>query len=368
MESNNVSGVLQCASNGNGFLRDPARSFEPGPQDVRVSGKLVREYELVEGALVSGVFTEGKKGNQLATVESVCGLTPEAFRNRLRFDRLVAVDPIERIRLGENGNVSMRAVELLAPMGKGTRGLIVAAPKTGKTRLLEEMALAVRASDPELRVILLLIDERPEEVTHFRRNTPAEVLASSNDRSVQEHVKLAELVLAHVRCELECGRDVVVLLDSITRLARAFNLRGTGVRRTMSGGLDAGALEIPRRFFGLARNVENGGSVTVIATALVETGSRMDTHIFEEFKGTGNSEIVLDRKLAEARIFPAVNIPATGTRKEELLYTREEMQGLVQLRRCLMDLPPKDAMETLVRLLENTQTNEQLLINGSRNS
>ncbi len=368
MDSKTASGVLQCASNGNGFLRNPARSFGPDPQDVWVSGKLVREYDLVEGACVRGVFKRGKKGSQLVSVDSICGLTPEEFRNRPRFDRLVAVDPAERIRLGDSGNVSMRVVELLAPMGKGTRGLIVASPKTGKTRLLEEMVHAMRAADPQLRIIVLLIDERPEEVTHFRRNAPAEVLASSNDRSVQEHVNLAEMVLAHVRCELECGRDVVVLLDSITRLARAFNLRGPGARRTMSGGLDARALEVPRRFFGLARNVENGGSVTVIATALVETGSRMDTHIFEEFKGTGNSEIVLDRTLAEARIFPAINIPATGTRKEELLYSPEEMQGLVQLRRCLVDLPPKDAMETLVRLLENTESNEQLLTKGSRSS
>ena len=342
-------------------MRDPAHSFQLGARDVWVSSKLIREYNLVDGALVVGAFRGSRRGDQLVTVDSVCGVTPDQFRNRPRFDRLVAIDPKERIRIGDGGNITMRAVELVAPMGKGTRGLIVAPPKTGKTRILEELAHAIHAAQPQSRIIALLIDERPEEVTHFRRSVPAEVLASSSDQSVQAHVDVAEITLAHIRCELECGRDVVVLLDSITRLGRAFNLRGPGARRTMSGGLDARALEVPRRFFGLARNVENGGSVTVLATALVETGSRMDDHIFEEFKGTGNSEIVLDRSLAEARIFPAINILASGTRKEELLYSPEEMRGLVKLRRHLADLSPKDAMNTLIELLEKFETNEELL-------
>jgi len=360
MTSQEVTGILQCLPRGGGFLRDAGRSFQPGPEDCWVSGKLIREYGLVEGASVSGFAQAGPKGYQLTQVESVCGLPVEQFKGRVRFDRLVPIDPRQRFRLGDNGSISMRIVELLAPIGKGTRGLIVAPPKTGKTRLLEELAGAIHAAEPDTRIVVLLIDERPEEVTHFRRQTPAEVLASSNDQSVQSHVNLAELTLAHIRCELECGRDIVVLLDSITRLGRAFNAHGTGAGRTMSGGLDARALEIPRRFFGLARNIENGGSVTVIATALVDTGSRMDEHIFQEFKGTGNSEIVLDRSLAEARIFPAINILASGTRKEELLYTKEEMEWLRSLRRGLAQVDLKTAMQELLSVVGEWPSNDDL--------
>ncbi|MFQ5652013.1 MAG: transcription termination factor Rho [bacterium] len=359
--SETASGVLQLFQRGGGFLRDSRRSYQPGPGDAWVSSKLIREYGLVEGAVVSGPTRPGKKGSQLTAVESVCGLPPEEFRARPRFDRLQAISPTERIRLGDAGNVTMRIVELIAPIGKGTRGMIVSPPKSGKTRILEEIATAIHASEPDARIVALLIDERPEEVTHFRRKIPTEVLASSNDQSMDSHINLAELTLAHIRCELECGRDVVVLVDSITRMARASNLTSAGVRRTMSGGLDAKALEIPRRFFGLARNVENGGSVTVIATALVETGSRMDDFIFEEFKGTGNSEIVLDRSLADARIFPAINILASGTRKEELLYTEDEMRGLAALRRRLADSEPKAAILELLKLVESTPTNKELL-------
>ncbi|MCZ6820524.1 MAG: transcription termination factor Rho [Calditrichaeota bacterium] len=359
--SETASGVLQRLKQGGGFLRDPARSFQPGREDVWLSSQLMRKYGLVDGAVVSGAASRGKKGWQLETVESVCGLKPEQFQARIRFDRLLAIDPTDRFRVGDGGNVTMRTIELIAPIGKGTRGLIVAPPKTGKTRILEELANAIHASDPDTRIVVLLIDERPEEVTHFRRNVQAEVLASSNDQSLESHINLAELTLAHVRCELECGRDIVVLVDSITRMGRAFNRHGTGSRRTMSGGLDAGALEIPRRFFGLARNVEHGGSVTVIATALIETGSRMDDLIFEEFKGTGNCEIVLDRSLADARIFPAINLLASGTRKEELLYTADEMQWLTALRRRLADAEPKAAMHALLKLLETEPGNDDLL-------
>lgn len=356
-----TSGVLQLLPRGSGFLRDANHSFQPGRDDVWVSSKLIREYGLVDGAVVSGHKRRGEKGWQLVEVESICGLEPAQFRRRTRFERLIAIDPQERIRLGDGGNLSMRTVELIAPIGKGTRGLIVASPKTGKTRLLDEIAQAVHSSEPDTRIVALLIDERPEEVTHFRRTVPAEVLASSNDQRIQSHINLAELTLAHIRCELECGRDIVVLLDSITRLGRAFNLGSAGTKRTLSGGLDAKALEIPRRFFGLARNIENGGSVTVIATALIETGSRMDELIFEEFKGTGNSEIVLDRSLADSRIFPAINLQASGTRKEELLYSEEEMQGLIGLRRMLADADPKTAMLSLLKLLNQTPNNEELL-------
>jgi transcription termination factor Rho len=255
----------------------------------------------------------------------------------------------------------MRVIDLIAPIGKGTRGLIVAPPQAGKTQILEEMANSIHAVAPDTRVILLLIDERPEEVTHFRRAVRGEVFASSNDQPIDEHIRLAELVMAHVRCELECGRDIVVLVDSMTRLVRAFNLHGSGARRTLSGGLDAKAMEIPRRFFGLARAIENGGSVTVIGTALIETGSRLDDYVFEELKSTGNSEIVLDRSLAEARIFPAINLIASSTRKEELLYEAEQVKQLVALRRWLAKGSPKAAMVGLLNLLAKTPTNDELL-------
>ena len=342
-------------------MRDAVLSFRPGADDTWVPPKLVEQYGLVDGAVVSGPVRHGNKGPELADVESICGLAPAEFQARKRFDQLVAIDPNQRFRLGDAGQMSMRIVELIAPIGKGTRGLIVAPPKAGKTQILEKLATAIHASEPDARIIVLLIDERPEEVTHFRRNVPAEVLASSNDQPLAEHVNLAELTMAHIRCELECGRDIVVLLDSITRLSRAFNLHATGAGRTMSGGLDARALEIPRRFFGLARNIERGGSVTVIATALIQTGSRMDDLIFEEFKATGNSEIVLDRALAEARIFPAINLLASGTRHEELLYAPEQMEKLAILRRALAGRDPKSAMLGLLKLLDKAPTNDELL-------
>jgi transcription termination factor Rho len=356
-----ANGILEMLPRGGGFLRDPERSFQPEPDDVWVPLPLIREHGLVEGATVTGSTRSGKKGPELATVDTVCGLTPEQFKARTRFDRLVAVNPSDRFHLSKSGDPSMRVIELISPIGKGTRGLIVAPPQAGKTQILEGIANAIHAIEPETRIILLLIDERPEEVTHFRRHVHGEVLASSNDQSIESHTKLAELTMAHVRTELECGRDVVILVDSITRLVRAFNLSGSGARRTMSGGIDAKALEIPRRFFGLARKIENGGSVTVMATALIETGSRMDDYVFEEFKSTGNSEIVLDRSLAESRIFPAINLLASGTRKEELLYTDDEIQRLSALRRWLAKGTPKAAMVGLLKLIEMTETNDELL-------
>lgn len=359
--SENKSGVLELLKRGGGFLRDPALSFQPTSEDIWVSNKLIRSHDLVEGAAVAGSVKRGKQGWQLDSVETVCGLSPSDFRDRPRFERLIAISPNDRFRLGENGIMSMRIVDLIAPIGKGTRGLIVAPPKSGKTTILEEIAAAIYASEPETRIVVLLIDERPEEVTHFRRAVPAEVLSSSNDQSTEEHIRLAELTMAHIRCELECGRDVVVLIDSITRLSRAFNLHGAGARRTMSGGIDAKALEIPRRFFGLARKIEDGGSVTVLATALIDTGSRMDDYIFEEFKSTGNSEIVLDRSLAEARIFPAINLLASGTRREELLYTDEEIERLARIRRWLAKGKPKSAMKALLKLLAQVPDNQTLL-------
>ena len=360
-QSQLADGVLSCQKRGGGFLRSPESSFQASPEDPRVSTKLIAQHGLVDGATLTGPVRRGKNGPELTAVETVCRMPPTEFQARTKFDRLVAISPNERLQLGASGNISMRVIELIAPIGKGTRGLIVAPPKAGKTLLLEEIARSVRLVAPESRVIALLIDERPEEVTHFRREVDAEVLASSSDQGLESHTQLAELTMAHIRCELECGRDVVVLLDSITRLARAFNLTGRGAGRTMSGGLDAKALEIPRRLFGLARNIENGGSVTVLATALVDTNSRMDDFIFEEFKSTGNSEIVLDRELAEARIFPAINVLSSGTRKEELLYSEDEIRRLNALRRWLAKGKPKAALNGLLKLIDMTATNDELL-------
>jgi len=356
-----VNGVLEILARGGGFLRNPARSLKATPDDLFVPQTLIRQHGLVTGATVSGIVGKGKKGPCLAEVTTVCGLPPGVFRTRTPFADLVVVNPDRRFHLGDGGHPSMRLVDLLAPIAHGTRGLIVAAPKTGKTQLLEDLAVAIAADAPEARLVVLLVDERPEEVTHFRRRVPAEVLASSSDQNTATHVRLAELCLAQARCELQCGHDVVILVDSLTRMGRAFNQHGAGSGRTLSGGLDSRALEIPRRFFGLARNVEGGGSVTVIATALVETGSRMDDLIFEEFKGTGNMELVLDRRLAELRIFPALNLRKSGTRRDELLYDEEEFAALELLRRGAAAAEPSQAMAGMLNLLEKHATNEDLL-------
>lgn len=358
--TDNAIGVLKLTKKG-GELRTTARSFSADAACVRVSAALIKEHRLPEGAMVSGPIKNGSGGSELASVETVGGLAPEAFQKRTPYKDLVAIDPCERFALADTGEMSMRIIDLIAPIGKGTRGLIVSPPKAGKTTILEQLAAAIHACDPKTRIIVLLLDERPEEVTQFRRTVKAEVLASSNDQSIAEHVELAELTLAHIRTELECGRDIVVLVDSLTRLSRAFNLQGKGKGRMMSGGVEAGALEIPRRFFGLARNIENGGSVTIVATALVDTGSRMDQLIFEEFKGTGNSEIVLDRSLAEARLFPAIDIPACGTRKEELLLDEQTCRGVGKLRRVLADRKPREALQSLLQLLGKFETNAEFL-------
>ncbi len=361
--SDTITGILKRTDKGAGVLRDPGRSLLPGPDDVFVPARMVQEHALAEGARVTGPVRRGSKGPLLVSVEQVCGLSPEAFRRRTPFDRLTPIDPYQRFDLSSTGEIGMRVVDLAAPIGRGTRGLIVSPPKAGKTMLLEQIGAAIHATDPEARIIALLIDERPEEVTHFRRATSAEVFASSSDQRVQVQMELAKLMLAHIRTELECGRHVVVLLDSLTRMARAFNLggNGRGSGRTLSGGLDAGALEIPRRFFGLARAIEHGGSITILATILVDTGSRMDQLIFEEFKGTGNSEIVLDRSLAQAYIFPAVNLSASGTRKEHLLYGRDEVQQVAKLRRLWAGRGTRDALQLLLRLLQKYPTNDLLL-------
>jgi transcription termination factor Rho len=356
-----VSGVLEALKQGGGFLRDPALSFAPDSSDVFVPQKLIQKWHLATGAVVVGTAAKGKKGLSLTQVHSVCGCTPEQFVNRTAMKEQTALNPEERFNLGRGGDVSMRIVDLIAPIAKGTRGLIVSPPKSGKTTILESLAKAIAADSPETRIVVLLIDERPEEVTHFRRATSAEVLASSSDQTVADHVRLAQLAMSQAVREVECGHDVVVLVDSITRMGRAFNQSGKGSGRTMSGGLDSRALEIPRKFLGMARNIEGGGSLTVIATALVDTGSRMDDMIFEEFKGTGNSEIVLDRNLAETRIFPAIDLRASGTRRDDLLFSEEEYDALTILRRRAAAAPPRPAMEGMLKLMEKWETNEALL-------
>ena len=364
--SETISGILKHTGRGQFAVRSSDRSYRKGRFEVMVSPELARGYALSEGAAVTGQVKRKNAESQLVLIETLGGMEPKAFDKRPRFSDMTAIDPHERFELGVCGNKSMRIIDLIAPIGKGTRQLIVSPPKAGKTVLLEQMALAIHECSPETRIIVLLVDERPEEVTQFRRTaTCAEVIASTSDQSNDEHVELCELILCHVQMELECGREVVVLIDSLTRIGRAFNNRGRrrGGRRggIMSGGLESGALEIPRRLFGLARTIENGGSVTIIATCLTDTGSRMDQLIFEEFKGTGNSEVVLDRSLSEARIFPAIDIPASGTRKEAKLYSPEHNQGLVTLRRVLSNYGTRDAMNSLFKLLDKFSDNRAFL-------
>jgi len=347
------------------LLLDPEKFIDNGGRGIFVPQALMQKYKLVEGAAVSGPVRRGQGGPILAGVRTVCGLAPEDFRKRRAYTQLTALPPDQRFNLALGGEPAMRIVDLMAPIAKGTRGLIVSPPRAGKTILLEQIAKAIHTFDPKTRIIVLLVDERPEEVTHFRRQVDAEVLASSNDLDIRRHIELTEFVMAHVITELECGKDVVVLVDSLTRMARAFNLGGRQSQknrgRIMSGGLQAGALEIPRRFFGMARNIENGGSVTIIATVLVDTGSRMDQLIFEEFKGTGNCEIILDRSIAEARIFPAINLNASGTRKEELLFPANHHKQISRLRRALAKLNPKEGMELFLKFLKKYPTNEDFL-------
>jgi transcription termination factor Rho len=368
-----TTGILKCVSKQQFAIRTADRSYRPGRTEVMVHPDITGRFALAEGATVTGQVERKKRKSRLVSIESLGGMQPEAFSKRPRFADLVVIDPHERFDLGGCGQESMRIVDLIAPIGKGTRQLIVSPPKAGKTILLEQTVKAIRHCSPQSRIIVLLVDERPEEVTHFRRAVEgAEVVASPSDHSADEHAELAELMLAHVQTELECGREVVLLIDSLTRLGRAFNnrtrRRGASRHHTMSGGLESGIMEVPRRLFGLARNIENGGSVTIVATCLINTGSRMDQLIFEEFKGTGNSELVLDRSLAEARIFPAINIPASGTRKEAKLYSQDQCGCLATLRRVLSNYGARGAMDSLFKLLEKYPTNEEFLesmCNGS---
>jgi len=356
-----ITGVLEVLQKGGGFIRNPGRSFNPDRSDLFVSQKMIQKFNLATGSEIAGHPGRGPKGPVLASIESICGVDPSIYANRTPMKQLTALNPEQRFNLGKSNNPSMRIIDLIAPIARGTRGLIVAPPKTGKTTILENLSTAIHNDAPDTRIVVLLIDERPEEVTHFRRSTPAEVLASSSDQSVAEHVRLAQMAMSQAVREVECGHDVVVLVDSITRMGRAFNQNTKGSGRTMSGGLDSRALEMPRKFFGMARNIENGGSLTVIATALIDTGSRMDEVIFEEFKGTGNSEIVLDRNLAENRIYPAIDLRASGTRRDELLFSEKDFDALTILRRRALAANPKPAMEGMLKLMDKWDSNDALL-------
>jgi transcription termination factor Rho len=359
-----ASGVLQIHEKGFGFLRQASNNFLPKPKDIFVPRNVIQKYNLREGVYLTGSITSSQSARgpsaALEELETINHLSPADYAKAIDFNQLISVDPIERLELSEgNDNLSMRVIDLIAPIGKGQRGLIVAPPKTGKTTLIEEIAEAVANNHPEVHLVVLLIDERPEEVTHFKRRVRGEVIASSSDQNNNLHLQVARLMLERVKRLVEGGKDVVMLLDSITRLARASN-RDTNRRgRTMSGGVDSRALEFPRRFFGAARKAEQGGSLTIIATALIDTGSQMDEVIFQEFKGTGNLEIVLDRRLAERRIFPAIDISKSGTRKEEKLFDSETIPKIHLLRRALADKRPTEAMETLLNKLQQTKNNQE---------
>lgn len=369
MESQPIAeGVLQINEKGFGFLRNAASNYLPGPKDVFVPRNLIQRFSLREGVLVAGPASPGQDGrgksqsDQLTEVEQVNGASPEEYKGTVEFTKLTSIDPTERLELSlGSDNMSMRVLDLIAPIGRGQRGIIVAPPKTGKTTIIEEIAEAVAENHPEVHLVVLLIDERPEEVTHLKRRVRGEVIASSADQNSVLHLQVTRLVLERVKRMVESKRDVVLLLDSITRLARASNRETSNRGRTMSGGVDSRAMEFPRRFFGAARKAEEGGSLTIIGTALVDTGSQMDEVIFQEFKGTGNLEIVLDRRLAERRIFPAIDISKSGTRKEEKLFDVGTMPQINLLRRALAGKKPVEAMELLLKGLGDTKTNVEFL-------
>lgn len=365
--SPHADGVLELHPRGYGFLRQAARSYQAGQGDAYVPGPLIQRFRLREGVYLAGPVEpqRGGAGPRLTAIEQIEGHDAAAFVPR-SFEELTPIDPHVQLRL-ETGQepLTTRVMDLLTPIGKGTRGLLVAPPRTGKTILLQHVARAVAANHPEMELILLLIDERPEEVTEIRRmfkgHPRATVIASSNDRDSQAHVRTAELVVERGKRLAEQGKEVFVLLDSLTRLARAYNRNTSGSGRTMSGGVDIRALEEPKRLFGSARVFEEGGSLTVLGTALIETGSRMDELIFQEFKGTGNMELVLDRKLADRRIFPALDIAQSGTRKEERLLGAEVLQRVTLLRRTLVQMDTVQAMETLVSKLGSFASNAAFL-------
>ena len=367
-----AEGVLELEPQGNGHLRQLEKNLLPGPQDVRVPNRLVNKYFLKEGQFIQGPSGMARRRNnrrggpsdrELTAVDSVNGFKLRELPEVRPYSELVSEHPDDRLRLCQKPEdpLSMRVVDLITPIGRGQRGLIVASPKTGKTILLEQIGCAIAEYYPESHLYILLIDERPEEVTHMRRTVNAQVIASTSDSTSVNHLRIARLVLERARRQVEMGADVVILLDSITRLGRASNREQKGRGKTMSGGIDSRALEFPRQFFGAARNVEGGGSLTILGTALIDTGSQMDEVIFQEFKGTGNMELVLDRKLAESRIFPAIDISGSGTRREELLLDAEELPKVHLLRRALAGLKPTEAMSLLIDKMKKTKSNKDLL-------
>jgi transcription termination factor Rho len=359
-------GVLEMMQDGYGFLRSSDYHYLASPDDIYVSPSQIKLFSLKTGDTVRGQIRPPKEGEKyfaLLRVESVNGKTTEETRDRVPFEYLTPLFPNERLNLSTKaGHYSTRILDLFAPIGKGQRGMIVSQPKSGKTVLLKEMANAIAENHPEVYLIVLLIDERPEEVTDMARSVNAEVIASTFDEQAEKHVKVASIVLQKAKRMVESGHDVVILLDSITRLARAYNTTVPSSGKILSGGVDANALHKPKRFFGAARNVENGGSLTIIATALIETGSKMDEVIFEEFKGTGNMELQLDRKLANKRIYPAIDVPASGTRREDLLMEKEELSRIWILRKLMSDMNSSEAIEFLLQRMKGTQDNDEFLI------
>tara|TARA_B100000686_G_scaffold351311_2_gene449745 strand:+ start:3602 stop:4867 length:1266 start_codon:yes stop_codon:yes gene_type:complete len=366
-------GVIEILPDGFGFLRSPESNYLPGPDDIYVSPSQVRKFGLRTGDTVEGQIRQPKDGERyfaLLKIDKINFDAPEKIKHKVRFENLTPLYPEEKIQLevdaekpDKNRDNSCRVIELVSPLGKGQRGLIVAPPRTGKTVLLQNIANSIERNHPEIYLLVLLIDERPEEVTDMQRSVKGEVISSTFDEPATRHVQVAEMVIAKAKRLVEHGRDVVILLDSITRLGRAYNTVVPSSGKVLTGGVDANALQKPKRFFGAARNIEDGGSLTIIASALIETGSRMDEVIFEEFKGTGNSEIVLDRKLADKRTFPAIDIAKSGTRKEELLVDKGSLSKMWMLRRILNPMGIGDAMEFLLDKLKGTKTNTDFFDN-----
>src|SRR6266853_10547 len=358
-----AEGVLEILPDGYGFLRSPDYNYLPGPDDIYVSPSQIRKFDLKTGDTISGQVRpphEGEKYFALVKIEAVNFESPEEARNKILFDNLTPLYPQERIKLETTReNASARVMDLLTPLGKGQRGLIVSPPRAGKTMLLQNVANSITTNHPEVVLMVLLIDERPEEVTDMQRSVKGEVISSTFDEPAARHVQVAEMVIEKAKRLVEHKRDVVILLDSITRLARAHNATCPPSGKVLSGGVDANALQKPKRFFGAARNIEEGGSLTIIATALIDTGSRMDEVIFEEFKGTGNSEIILDRKVADKRTFPSMDITRSGTRKEELLVPADILKKMYVLRRILNPMGTMDAIDFLLDKLRNTKNNSE---------
>ncbi|MBS1682340.1 MAG: transcription termination factor Rho [Bacteroidetes bacterium] len=359
-------GVLEIMQDGYGFLRSSDYNYLASPDDIYVSPSQIKLFGLKVGDTVKGQIRPPKEGEKyfaLLKVDSINGKTTEEIRDRVAFEYLTPLFPEQKLKLSTTpDNMSTRILDLFSPIGKGQRGMIVAQPKTGKTVLLKNIANAIAANHPEVYLIVLLIDERPEEVTDMARSVNAEVIASTFDEQAERHVKVASIVLEKAKRMTECGHDVVILLDSITRLARAYNTVVPSSGKILSGGVDANALHKPKRFFGAARKIENGGSLTIIATALIDTGSKMDEVIFEEFKGTGNMELQLDRKLSNRRVYPAIDVPASGTRREDLLMKEEELQRVWILRKFMADMNSVEAMEFLQSKMKGTRNNEEFLI------